>query len=232
MDLNSQVAVQGDRTFKVTRGNVGGTLPVTQTLRQVISDALPKRGLGSEVNRYRIANFLNVLRGFWRIAVARVLGIGHSYGALYAKVIRGDGTVVNLGLISLRVITTAGVGYIVDAFQNSVEVENMKYHGFGTGSTAEASGDTALVTELTTEYVGNVRPTGTTTEGASANIYRTVGTLTPDSGGSIVLREHGVFSANAAGVLLDRSVFAAVTLDSANGDSLQVTYEATFPAGS
>jgi hypothetical protein len=31
----------------------------------------------------------------------------------------------------------------------------MKFHGFGTGSTAEASGDTALVTELTTEY-GNV----------------------------------------------------------------------------
>jgi hypothetical protein len=151
---------------------------------------------------------------------------------LYLKIVRGDGTIVDLGLVGRKVVTTVGVGYIVDAFQNLVELEDMKYHGFGTGSTAENVSDSTLVTELTTEYAGNVRPTGTTTEGASANIYRTVATLTPDSGGSIALREHGVFSANAAGVLLDRTVFAAVTLDSANGDSLQATYELTLTAGS
>lgn len=231
MNINSEIAVTGSRDLKVSRGGKLGKIGVAQRLRDIIADALPTTK-SEEVNRYRLRNLYNVWRGFWRIAIARVLGIGHSYGALYAKIIRGDGTVVNLGLISLRVVTTAGVGAIVDAFQNTVEPENFKYHAFGTGSTAEASGDTALVTELTTEYAGNVRPTGTTTEGASANIYRTVGTLTPDSGGSIVLREHGIFSANAAGVLLDRSVFAAVTLDSANGDSLQVTYELTLPAGS
>jgi len=227
MKLTSDIAISGNRSFKVIRKETPGR----QRLRDVIRAALPFTK-SEEINRYRLQNFGNVMRGFWRIVAARVLGIGHSYGALYGKLIRGDGSVVDLGLVSLRVVTTAGVGFIVDAFQNSVEVENMKYHGFGTGTNAEAAADTGLQTELTTEYVSNVRPTGTTTEGASANIYRTVATLTPDSGGVLAITEHGVFSANAAGVLLDRSKFAAVNLDSGNGDSLQVTYELTFPSGS
>jgi hypothetical protein len=134
------------------------------------------------------------------------------------------------GIVSKKVVTDTGVGYIVDAFQNSVELENMKYHGLGTGSTAEGQTQTALVTELTTEYTGNVRATGTTTEGATANIYRTVGTNTLDSG-TPALREHGVFSANAVGVMLDRSLFAAINLDGTAGDGLQSTYELTFSAG-
>lgn len=144
------------------------------------------------------------------------------------------GHVVDYGVLSRRVVTTAGVGFIVDAFQNLVELENMKFHGFGTGTTAEASGDTALVTELTTQYASdNVRPTGTTTEGGSANVYRSVATLSPDAGGTIAVTEHGVFSqaAVAGGVLLDRSVFAAVNIV-AGSDSLQSTYDLTVSAGS
>lgn len=149
-----------------------------------------------------------------------------------AAVFGGD--VTEYGTLSTRVVTTAGVGYIVDAFQNLVEAENMKFHGFGTGTTAEATGDTALVTEESTQYnPDNTRPTGTTTEGASANIYRTVGTYSPDSGGTRAITEHGIFSqaATGGGVLLDRSVFSAVNLVAAS-DSLQVTYELTFTAGS
>lgn len=120
------------------------------------------------------------------------------------------------------------MGYIVDAFQNIVELENMKYHGLGTGSTAENQTDTALVTELTTEYTGNVRATGTTTE-TSANIYSTVATNTLDGTPGAALREHGIFSASTVGVLLDRSVYGAITLSS--GDSLQSTYNLTLTAG-
>ncbi len=224
-----QIAISGQRTFKVTRGGKQG--PSRQRLRDIIRDALPNTS-SEEINRYRIQNLWNIWRGLWRIMVARAIGVGHAYGAVYATVIRGNGERVQLGLISLRVVTTVGVGYIVDAFQNLVEAENMKYHGFGTGTTAEASADTALVTELTTEYVSNIRPTGSQTEGASGNIYRSVGTLAPDSGGVLAITEHGIFSANAAGVLLDRSKFSAINLDSANADSLQITYDLTLPAGS
>lgn len=149
--------------------------------------------------------------------------------ALRLRVIRRDGSVEDLGLVGEKLITTVGVGFLVDAWQNSVELENMKYHALGTGSTAEASGDTALITELTTEYTGNVRATGTTTEGASANIFRTVGTNTLDGTPGAALREHGIFSANAAGVLWDRTVYSAITLSS--GDALESTYDATASAG-
>lgn len=142
------------------------------------------------------------------------------------------GLVLDYGVLSRRKVTTVGVNFIVDAFQNLVELENLKYHGFGTGTNAESNGDTTLQTELTTEYVSNnTRPTGTTTEGASANIYRTVATLSPDSGGTLAITEHGIFdqAANSGGTLLDRSVFSAVNLV-ASSDSLQITYELTCAA--
>ena len=134
------------------------------------------------------------------------------------------------GVVGRKVVTDVGVAYIVDAFQNLTEVENQKFHGLCTGSTAESVGDTALVTELTTEYTGNVRATGTTTEGASGNIYRTVATNTLDGTPGQALREHGIFNASTSGVLLDRTVYSAITLSS--GDSLATTYDLTLTSGS
>ncbi|HEX6293356.1 MAG TPA: hypothetical protein VFZ66_29515 [Herpetosiphonaceae bacterium] len=161
---------------------------------------------------------------------ANAWGVATMIGKLSAVVIKADGQRIHYGTLGYRVVTTAGVGYLVDAFQNATELENLKYHGVGTGSTAEASGDTALVTESTTALnPDSTRATGSTTEGASANIYRTVGTLTADA--QIVAREHGIFSqaATGGGTLLDRTVFAAITLES--GDSLQTTYDLTCSAG-
>lgn len=142
-----------------------------------------------------------------------------------------NGNIWDLGSVGWKVVTTAGVNFIVDAFQNLVEIENLKFHALGTGSTAEAITDTALVTELTTEYTGNVRATGSLTEGATANIYRTVGTNTLDGTPASALREHGILdqAATGGGTLLDRTVFAAITLSS--GDALQSTYDMTVNAG-
>ena len=162
--------------------------------------------------------------------------------SLSVKVFRGYGlflkglmpreemVIEDYGVVSHKVVTTAGVNFLVDAFQNTTEVENFKFHGIGTGTNAEAIGDTALQTELTTEYTGNVRATGSQTEGASANIYRTVGTNTLDSG-TPAITEHGLFSASSAGTLWDRSIFSAINLVGANGDGLQTTYDGTFAAG-
>lgn len=142
------------------------------------------------------------------------------------------GQAVAYGTLSRRVVTDTGVAYLVDSLQNLTEPENFKFHGFGTGTTAEAASQTALVTELTTQYqTDNVRPTGSQTE-AAANIYRTVGTLSPDTGGTIAITEHGIFSqaATGGGTLLDRSVFSAVNLV-AGSDSLQTTYDLTISSG-
>ena len=143
-------------------------------------------------------------------------------GRLFAAVIHKDGSREELGLICTKVVTDAGVAYIVDSFQNLVELENMRYHASGTGVTAEAASQTALVTEVAT------RQSGTLTEGASANIFRTVGTIT--YAGAFAITEHGIFSAASAGTLLDRSVFAAINVVAS--DAIQFTYELTMPSGS
>lgn len=223
---------------------VGGTLKLKRqkrnrppsgrelTLWEMLKYGFPHFGVTKEVAWWRFRNIPNLWRGLWRIALARFFGLPHFYGQLCLTVIRGNGQVVDLGLASLRVITTTGVNFIVDAFQNSVEVENMKFHGFGTGAGAEAVGNTALGTELTTEYAGDVRPTGTTEEGASANIFKTVATLTPDSGGTLQITEHGLFSqaATGGGVMLDRDLFTAIPIV-AGSDSLQADEQITFAAG-
>ncbi len=152
-------------------------------------------------------------------------------GQLWGRVIRRDGSVDDLGLMTCRLVTDAGVGYIVDAFQNLTELENMRFHGLGTGTTAEAAGQTALATELTTQYsTANTRPTGTLGEqSGSPNVYETVATITVSA--SVAATEHGILSqaATGGGVLLDRSVFAAVNL--AASESLQATYRLTLPSG-
>jgi hypothetical protein len=202
------------------------------SIEEIIRFGLPQAGLPQEVNQWRRRNAPNLWRGARRVLLARALGLPHFYGQLSLVLSRADGEVLDLGLASLRVVTTTGVGFIVDAFQNLVELENMKFHGLGTGTNAEASSDTALQTELTTEYnPDNTRATGTLTEGAAANVFRTVATNTIDSGTPNVT-EHGVLSqaATGGGVLLDRSKFTAMGM--AGGDGLQTQYDFTAVAGS
>lgn len=215
--------------------SMAGTLRLKKTKRALtvwamLKDGLPHFGLSREVALWRFKNIPHFLRGFRRVLLARLFNLPHFYGQLNLTVRRGNGDVIAYGLASLRVVTDTGVGFIVDAFQNSVEMENMKFHGFGTGTNAEAAGNTALQTELTTQYAGDVRPTGSTEE-AATNIYKTVATLSPDSGGTLAITEHGVFSASSSGVLLDRSVFSAVNIV-AGSDSLQSDYRLTLTSGS
>jgi len=157
--------------------------------------------------------------------------------ALYLKRFNGPEadapfTVDDFGLVSRKVVTDAGVGFIVDAFQNTTEVELMKFHGIGSGTGAEAAANTALGTEFTTQLnPDSTRATGSTTEGASANIYRTVGLNTVDS--SVTVNEHGILNqaATGGGVLLDRSMFSGSPVGLTSGDSLQSTYDLTFSSG-
>lgn len=242
MHKEGRTAPGGELHLKVTRGDrrfdqiaALSQYPAKElSLAEIARYGLPQPGLDPRVNAWRTANFRNLMRGAWRVLVARRLGVSNVYGSLYLTKITGDGEILELGLASMRVVTTAGVNYLTDAFQNTTELENLKFHGYGVGTTAEAVGDTALVTEETTQYAtDSTRPTGTTTEGASANIYRTVATYSPDSGGTRAITEHGVFSqaATGGGTLLDRSVFSAVNLV-AGSDSLQSTYDYTTAAGS
>lgn len=161
-------------------------------------------------------------------AVSRIVVLESSLALL---VRRANGDLEDYGIVGRRSVTTAGVNFIAARLANSSpsNISLFNFHGLGTGSTAENITDTALVTELTTEY----NPDSTRATGAqsnpSANVYQTVATNTLDGTPAAALREHGVFSATSAGTLLDRTVFAAITLSS--GDGLASTYQLTCTAG-
>lgn len=144
-------------------------------------------------------------------------------------VVRRGEKLEDLGVVSRKVITNAGASAVVNAFRNTFELELFNYHALGTGTNAEAATDTALTTELTTQYsTDNTRPAGTQTA-PGANQYQTVATITVDAACSIT--EHGIFSQAAApgGTMWDRSQFAALALNT--GDSIVATYIATITAG-
>ena len=143
---------------------------------------------------------------------------------LYAKHFGPDGELKkDCGLLSTKLVTDAFVNFVVDNLvAETTEFGDCKYHDSGTGVVAENVSDTTLGTKVETG-----RATGTQVEGASTNIYRTVGTISYTATRAIT--EHGVFTQASGGTLVDRSVFTAINVD--NGDSIQFTYELTVPSG-
>jgi hypothetical protein len=121
-----------------------------------------------------------------------------------------------------KAVTTVFVNDIVDSLVAAAYLNDYKYHDSGTGVGAEAAGDTALGTPC-----GDARDTGTQLEGASANIYKSVATHTYDE--ALAITEHGLFDAATTGILMDRTVFAAINVVAT--DQIQFTYQLTLTAG-
>ena len=176
--------------------------------------ALPQPNLPDETNQWRWRNQDHYLETFEAVLQALRQQLPTFFGTLSLAKIRADGSVLELGVVGHKVVTTAGVNKIV-AFMNKGDTatgQNWLYHGIGKGTTAEATGNTGLVTELTTEYAtANTRPSGSQGVGATSNVYRTAATVAVGTvGSSQVITEHGVFSAQGvgSGTLLDRSMFS------------------------
>lgn len=171
---------------------------------------------------YKLKNLPNVWRGWWKWQIAKALRIPTFYGELRVKLIKANGEVIDYGLISTRVVTTAFVSFVVDQLQTETSVfGDFKFHDGGIGTTAENVADTGIETTD-----GEARATGTQTE-QSATIYKSVGTVSYTTTKAVT--EHGLFNDATAGTLMDRSVFAALNV--VNGDSIQFDYRLTVAAG-
>ena len=143
-------------------------------------------------------------------------------GTLAAKLTRANGLVDDLGVLSRRVVTDAGVAFMAtDFFDGSTEITSFDWHASGTGTATESVSDTAMGTDS-----GVARVSGTATNPAPGQ-YRTVATMTYVS--PLAITEHGVFSPSTSGTLWDRSVFAAINVVS--GDSISFTYTLTCSSG-
>ena len=143
---------------------------------------------------------------------------------LSAKITRVDGMVEELGIVSRKQVTDAFVNELVDALQAGgvAAFDDYKYHDSGTGTNAEAAGDTTLQTPT-----GEARTVGSQTEGVTANIYKSIGEHT--YAGTFAITEHGLLNAAAAGTLMDRSKFTAINIVS--GDKIEFTYQLTCTSG-
>lgn len=133
---------------------------------------------------------------------------------------------LDLGVVSRRVVTTAGVRFLVDDFNaGGTEISNMKFHAMGTGAVAEAAADTLLGAEVETRTSGSQ---ASATAGVNAT-YTTVALITATAVRAIT--EHGLFNVitTATITLWDRSVFSVINLGI--GDSITFTYVLTANSG-
>jgi len=180
---------------------------------------------------WKVKNSRNLLRG-WRIIFGKLFGLPMFYATLHAQLIRyvnGVRQVVDYGLVSVRVVTTAFAELMVDQLQTETSVwGDFKYHDSGTGVGAEDVGDVGLGTP-STEQVGDDRATGTQTEGTSVQ-YRSVGTITYDGTGGAIT-EHGLFNTlrGTGPTLMDRSKFDAINVVAT--DAVTFTYTLSVTAG-
>ena len=153
-----------------------------------------------------------------------VFGVPTMTAELRAVLIKNDGSTVNYGVLGRRVVTAAFVNFMTDQLQTETsQWGDFKYHDSGVGTTAENAADTDMETTD-----GEDRATGTQAEGASANIYSSVGTISYTTTKAIT--EHGLFSQATGTTLMDRTVFSAINVVS--GDSIQFTYQLTTNSGS
>ena len=155
--------------------------------------------------------------------LSRVTGLPTFTSELKAILVKANGTKVNYGVISRRLVTTAFVDFMVDQLQaDTTEWGDFKYHDSGEGVTG------ANITDVDIETTdGESRATGSQEEGASSNIYKSIGTIPYTSTKAIT--EHGLFSQSTGTTLMDRHTFSAINVE--NGDSIQFTYELTVSSG-
>lgn len=178
---------------------------------------------------YRIRNSRRIFAAGLAKGIARVanaVGVLTMVGELRAVWIRGNyrkaPKFVDLGLLGHRSVTDAGVAFMAtDFFDGSTDITTFDFHDAGTGTNAEAVGNTTLQTPW-----GGARVSGTPTN-PTAPQYRSVGTITFT--GSFAIVEHGLFSASTSGTLWDRTVFSAINV--VNTDAIQFTYTLSITSG-
>lgn len=133
------------------------------------------------------------------------------------------GWIEDVGRVSSNKVTTAyrdfEAGMMVT---NNVAGAAYKYNETGTGSTAEANTDTALVTSAITGSLA-ARVAGTQSN-PSASTYQVVATLTATA--TATWAEHGIFNAATGVTLLDRSLISPTVAVVLN-DTVQFTYVLT-----
>ena len=160
------------------------------------------------------------------VPIANAMGITALKSELSLIHTLANGRRIDYGIVSRRLVTDAFVEYMVDMLQTDATAwGDFKFHESGTGVTNPAVGDTGIETAASTGDIA----TGTQIEGATAEIYKSVGTCSYT--GVDAVTEHCISNVGttAQGIAMDRHEFAIIT--TANGDSIEFTYQLTCSSG-
>lgn len=122
----------------------------------------------------------------------------------------------------MTILTNAGLEAVARLINGATAGAAFTYVALGSGSTAEAATQTALVTELTTN--GAARAAATCTYEATG-ISKWV--ITFNFTGSVTVRELAVLNASSAGTMLLRHLLTADKTYS-SGESVEVTITNTL----
>jgi len=131
-------------------------------------------------------------------------------------VVRGEDGRVSQNFTVPNLVVDTGLNYISSRMKDATATA-MSHMAVGTGTTAAASGDTALETES-----ARVALDSSTVTGASISYFATY----PAGTGTGALTEAGILNASSAGTLLCRTLFSVINKGAA--DTMTVTWTITI----
>lgn len=117
-----------------------------------------------------------------------------------------------------NLIVTSGLGFIASRMKNTTDI--MSHMALGSGTTAAAAAQTALVTQL-----GSREALDSTTVSAATVTY--IASFEAGDGTGAVT-EAGIFNAASSGTMLCRTVFGVVNKEA--DDTMSVTWTITLTA--
>lgn len=120
--------------------------------------------------------------------------------------------------ITDNLVVTAGKNHIADQLSSAPGQSAMSHMEIGTGTTAPAAGDTALVTALDRNAL--------TSRTDSTNVVTYVGDWAAGDGTNSAITEAGIFNAASAGTMLARATFTAINKGAS--DTLKITWTVTI----
>ena len=123
-----------------------------------------------------------------------------------------------------NVITVDGMNEVAELIgtDTTSTATAFDYIAVGTGTTAAAKTQTALVTEITEKGLTRAAGTGTVvTTTDTGDTFQLVNSFSPTS--SYAVTESGVLNASSSGEMLCRQTFSAINVT--NGDTLTITWK-------
>lgn len=134
-------------------------------------------------------------------------------GRLDIVVTAEDGTVKQCESVK-NLVVTSGKGYVASRMKDT-SASVMSHMAIGTGTTAAAAGNTALVSES-----ARVALTSTTVNNNDVVYVATFPAGTPSSAAAVT--EAAIFNASSGGTMLCRTVFSVIS--KSTSDALSITW--------